>query len=177
VVIATDFGHGAIARSTVNELTRSAPFLAVNAQTNSANIGFNLVSKYPRADYVCIDAPEARLATGDKFGELTDIISTDLPRLVDCDSIIITDGKRGCVAFQDGRPPKNIPAFAKSVVDTVGAGDAFLAVTAPLVCAGASINQAGFVGNVVGALKVEIVGHRKSVEKVPVVKAVTAILK
>jgi rfaE bifunctional protein nucleotidyltransferase chain/domain len=177
VVIATDFGHGAIARSTVNELTRSAPFLAVNAQTNSANIGFNLVNKYPRADYVCIDAPEARLATGDKFGELADIISEDLRRQVDCGRIIITDGKRGCVAFQDGRPPKNIPAFAKSVVDTVGAGDAFLAVTAPLVRAGASMNQAGFVGNMVGALKVEIVGHRKSVEKVPLVKALTAILK
>ena len=51
------------------------------------------------------------------------------------------------------------------------------AKTAPLVRAGASMNQAGFVGNVVGALKVEIVGHRKSVEKVPLVKAVTAILK
>lgn len=177
VVIVTDFGHGAIARSTVNELTRSAPFLAVNAQTNSANIGFNLISKYPRADFVCIDAPEARLATGEKFSELTSVISEDLPRQVDCDKIIITDGKRGCVAYQEGRPPKIIPAFAKSVVDTVGAGDAFLAVTAPLVRAGASMNQAGFVGNVVGALKVEIVGHRKSVEKVPLVKAITAILK
>jgi len=177
VVIANDFGHGAIARSTVNELTRSSPFLAINAQTNSANIGFNLIGKYPRADFVCIDAPEARLATADKFGELTDIIADDMPRLVHSDNIIITDGKRGCVAYQPGRPPKKIPAFAKSVVDTVGAGDAFLAVTAPLVRAGASMNQAGFVGNVVGALKVEIVGHRKSVEKVPLVKAVTAILK
>ena len=33
--------------------------------------------------------------------------------------------------------------------------------------AGGSMNQVGFIGNVVGALKVEIVGHRNSVEKVP----------
>ncbi len=39
------------------------------------------------------------------------------------------------------------------------------------------MNQAGFIGNVVGALKVEIVGHRQSIEKVPLIKGVTAILK
>ncbi len=48
-----------------------------------------------------------------------------------------------------------IPAFAGNVVDTVGAGDAFLSITAPLVAAGAPAHQVGFVGNVVGALKVE----------------------
>jgi sugar/nucleoside kinase (ribokinase family) len=63
------------------------------------------------------------------------------------------------------------------VVDTVGAGDAFLAVTSPLVAGGARMELVGVIGNAVGAMKVGIVGHRRSVEKTPVVKFLTALLK
>jgi hypothetical protein len=34
-----------------------------------------------------------------------------------------------------------------------------------------------FVGNVAGALKVEIIGHRQSVEKSALIKGVTGLLK
>src|SRR3954465_1883502 len=61
VVIATDFGHGMIAASTIDTLIANSRFLAVNAQSNSGNHGYNLITRYPRADYICIDAPEARL--------------------------------------------------------------------------------------------------------------------
>ena len=70
-----------------------------------------------------------------------------------------------------------VPAFTKTVVDTVGAGDAFLTITAPLVAAGGDIKDVAFVGNAAGAIKVGIVGHRNSVEKVPLVKFITALLK
>jgi sugar/nucleoside kinase (ribokinase family) len=59
----------------------------------------------------------------------------------------------------------------------VGAGDAFLSVTAPLVAAGGSLDRVGFIGNIVGALKVEIVGHRRSVDKAAVVKSLTGLLR
>jgi len=96
---------------------------------------------------------------------------------IGCSKIIVTQGKHGCVTFERGGVVHTIPAFAKNVIDTVGAGDAFLAVTAPLVAAGAAMHQVGFIGNVVGALKVEIVGHRRSIEKPALVKAITGLLK
>ena len=37
---------------------RNSRFLAVNTQSNSANLGYNLITKYPLADYVCVDAPK-----------------------------------------------------------------------------------------------------------------------
>ena len=40
-----------------------------------------------------------------------------------------------------------------------------------------SLHEIGLIGNVVGAIKVGIVGHRRSVEKVDLVKAITALLK
>lgn len=177
VVIAADFGHGLIASSSIKALTSKARFLAVNTQSNSANLGFNLITKYERADYVCIDAPEARLAVSDRLSNVGDIARRLAEHHIDCSKIIVTQGKHGCVTFERDGIVHTIPAFAKNIVDTVGAGDAFLAVTAPLVAAGGRMSQVGFIGNVVGALKVEIVGHRRSIEKASLIKGITALLK
>lgn len=177
VVIATDFGHGLIAASSIEALSSNSRFLAVNTQSNSANLGYNLITKYPRADYICIDAPEARLAVSDRLSNVGDIARRLSEKHVNCSKIIVTQGKHGCVTFEDDGIVHTIPAFAKNIVDTVGAGDAFLAVTAPLVAAGAPMSRIGFIGNVVGALKVEIVGHRRSVEKASLIKGLTGLLK
>jgi bifunctional ADP-heptose synthase (sugar kinase/adenylyltransferase) len=176
-ILVNDFGHGLIARDTVETLSGLDSFIAVNAQTNSANRGYNLVTKYPRADYICIDAPEARLAVGDRFSDLETIASEPLPARVDCGKIILTHGRHGCTTLERGAGSRSIPALTQTVVDTMGAGDAFFAVTALLAKAGGSASDLGLIGNMVGALKVGIVGHRTSVDKVSVVKALTSALK
>jgi rfaE bifunctional protein nucleotidyltransferase chain/domain len=177
VVIATDFGHGMIASSTIDALIANSKFLAVNAQSNGGNFGYNLVTRYSKADYICIDAPEARLATADKFSDIAAVIEQKLHGRVACDNIIVTHGSFGCYPFSVKTGVARVPAFTKTVVDTVGAGDAFLTITAPLVAAGGNIQDVAFVGNAAGAIKVGIVGHRNSVEKVPLVKFITALLK
>jgi rfaE bifunctional protein nucleotidyltransferase chain/domain len=177
LVVVTDFGHGFIGPSTVKALTDNSRFLAVNAQSNSANTGFNLITKYPRADYISIDAPEARLAAADKHGDLAAVAAETLPARIACDRMILTHGSNGCVSWDRANGTVRIPAFTKTVVDTVGAGDAFFAVTAPLAAAGGAMDHVGFVGNAAGAIKVGIVGHRQSVEKAALVKYITALLK
>jgi rfaE bifunctional protein nucleotidyltransferase chain/domain len=177
VAIATDFGHGLLGASSISLLSGKARFLAVNTQSNSANMGYNLITKYPRADYVCIDAPEARLAVSDRLSNLGDVAHRILADRIACPKMIVTHGKHGCVTCEPGQPIHTIPAVARQVVDTVGAGDAFLSVTAPLVAAGGALDRIGFIGNVVGALKVEIVGHRRSIDKPSLVKSLNALLR
>jgi rfaE bifunctional protein kinase chain/domain len=177
LVLVTDFGHGLITPAAIELLTSRARFLAVNAQSNSANHGYNLISRYSRADYICIDAPEARLATGDKHGDIASIVSDKLPALVDCKNIIVTHGRHGCIAFNPQQGLTRIPALTSSVVDTIGAGDAFLAVTSPLVAAGGSMDQVAFLGNAAGAIKVGILGHRTAVERAPLLRFVASLLK
>lgn len=177
LVIAADFGHGMITGRIVEILANQARFLAINTQSNSANMGYNLIHKYPRADYVCIDMPEARLAVGDRVMPGGDIVSLRLPMKIDCEKFIVTHGKHGCIAYEKGSVAYTLPALTQSVVDTMGAGDAFLAITSPLVAAGAPLSLAGFIGNIAGALKVGIVGHQKSVEKSAVLKSLSALLK
>ena len=177
LVIVADFGHGMLGPSTVDALGEHSRFLAVNAQTNSANRGFNLITKYSKADYVCIDLPEARLAVADKFVDPEHLVSDLMPKSIDCPLISVTRGRDGCVTWSRKEGTHQIPAFTRQVIDTMGAGDAFFVVSAPLAAVGAGVREIGFVGNVAGAIKVGIVGHRKSVERSALIKAVTGMLK
>jgi hypothetical protein len=74
LVIVTDFGHGTMTPELIARISREARYLAVNAQTNSTNFGFNLITKYPRADFVVLDELEARLAAHDKDSPIEDVI-------------------------------------------------------------------------------------------------------
>lgn len=158
LVIVTDFGHGAVTPELIKRLTKEARFLAVNAQTSSSNYGFNLITKYPRADFVVIDELESRLAAHDRDSDIEDVILK-----LGFRKIIVTMGANGAIGF-DGAFER-AAAGTRTVLDTMGAGDAFLCVTAPYACAGASMKDLIRIGNAAGAIKVQIVGHRDSVTK------------
>lgn len=177
LVVVNDFGHGMITPAAVAELTASARFLAINVQTNGGNFGFHLVNRYPRADYICLDLLEARLAARDRFGSVDAVVKQLLSSEIDCSKIIVTQGQLGSVGYERGGPGTWVPAFANKVVDTVGAGDAFFAVTSPLVSAGGALQHVAFLGNIAGSIKVGIVGHRQSVDRVTLKKAVVSLLK
>lgn len=176
VVIVNDFGHGMIDGSLIDILCAKAKFLAVNAQTNSANRGFNLITKYPRADFVCIDEPEARLAVADRYSPIEQICDK-LKKRMDCRNFIITHGKLGCVVYSGDDDIQRIPALIDEAIDTIGAGDAFFSVAAPLIGGGCNPFIAGFIGNAVGAMKVRIVGHRHQITRPEIVKYITSLLK
>jgi len=177
LTIVTDFGHGLLANKIIEKLCLESPFLAINAQSNSANLGFNLITKYSKADYICLDQPEARLAVGDNDSNLEEIVGEKLPSQVECRRIIVTAGNLGCYTYDNESGLSHAPALTNSIVDTVGAGDAFFVISALFVKAGASIKEASFVGNAAGALKVGIVGHRQSILKVQFLKFITTLLK
>ncbi len=159
LVIITDFGHGTLTPTLIARISKQARFLAVNAQTNATNFGFNLITKYPRADLVVIDEMEARLAAHDRDSPIEDIILALGYR-----NIIITMGINGAIGF-DGVFERS-KAVATAVTDTMGAGDAFLSITAPFAASGMAMKDLLKIGNAAGAAKVKIVGHRESVDKV-----------
>lgn len=175
VVVVLDFGHG-LFRSDERSTVELARFLAVNAQTNTGNFGFNPVTNYICADYVCVDEPEARLATGMQTESLPNVMDR-LHDHVLCTNMVVTNGRKGCWSRVSDATASHIPAFASNGIDTMGAGDAFLAVTAPLIAAGLDLEAAAMVGNVAGAIKVGIIGHRRHVGRDELVQSVEALLK
>lgn len=176
LVLVSDFGNGFIGKEIVETLCENSRFLSVNAQTNSANTGFNLITKYPRADYICIDEPEIRLALSDKYGSLKEMI-LQLAEQMNCQRVTVTRGHNGSLGYQLQGGFYEVPVLSKEVVDRIGAGDAYLAVTSACVAAGYPMDMIGFVGNAVGALAVRIVCNRESVEPIPLYKFITALLK
>jgi bifunctional ADP-heptose synthase (sugar kinase/adenylyltransferase) len=176
LVLVADYGHGMIGPRLVTALCEKAQFLAVNAQTNSANMSFNPITKYPRADYVCIDEPEIRLAFHDRRSTVPELASKGMA-VLSAQALVVTRGHLGSLALAGNGEVWDIPVFSRDIVDRVGAGDAYLSVTAPCVAAGVPIDMVGFIGNAVGALAVQIVGNRSPVEPVPLYKFITALLK
>lgn len=177
VAIVLDFGHGLLGESE-RDLLAESRFLAVTAQTNAGNYGFNPIGKYRHADYVCVDEPEARLAACDQDGPLDDVMFR-IARYAKARAMTVTRGRYGSVSRSalGGGGKMAVPAFVESGFDTMGAGDAFIATAAPLVAAGLDVEMAAFAGNVAGGLKTSILGHRRHVGRDDLVKNIEWLLK
>ncbi len=175
LVIVSDFGHGLISPKIVKLICAKAKFLAVNTQLNSANTGFNLITKYPRADYICIDEPEIRMAMQDRFSDLRRIMPL-LDKKVNSKLIAVTKGHEGAIFYEKKKNFVSVPVFSKEIVDRTGAGDACLSVTALAAASGMPIELTGFICNAVGALAVLIVGNKNSIEPIALYKFIVTLL-
>ena len=71
------------------------------------------------------------LAIRDKNVPIRETVGKRLPALIDCPRIIVTNGKFGSVGFERGAGLVEAPALTSTIVDNVGAGDAFFALSAP----------------------------------------------
>jgi bifunctional ADP-heptose synthase (sugar kinase/adenylyltransferase) len=176
LVIAADFGHGAISDRMVLILSEKALFLAVNTQANAGNRGFHTISRYPRADYVCLAEHEIRLDKRKMTGNLEPMMD-ELAEKLSCRTIMVTRGRSGSLARGRNDTFVASPSLAVEVVDRVGAGDAFFSVTALAAAQGLEEELIGFIGNVVGGLAVGAVGNQKPIDKLTVKKYVTSLLK
>ena len=90
---------------------------------------------------------------------------------------MVTRGKHGSIAVNSNGEINRTPVFSTKVIDTVGAGDAFFAYTAPCIAKGIPLDLVSFIGNAAGALAVQIVCNKKPVEKYEVLEFIHALLK
>jgi bifunctional ADP-heptose synthase (sugar kinase/adenylyltransferase) len=174
-VLVADFGHGFISPGIQAFLQQTGKFLAVNAQTNSNNYGFNYITKYRDIDYISIDEKELRLPFGDNYGKIEDLIKK-MNEITGCGNITITLGQQGSLFFSSGNFYSS-PAFARSVKDSVGAGDALLSITSLLTFKQIPPELIPFIGNCMGTLAVEIIGNEHPVYKKDLTKFIKHFLK
>jgi rfaE bifunctional protein nucleotidyltransferase chain/domain len=165
VVILIDYGHNFINKKIYDVLVNKAKFLAINCQTNSANLGFNLISKYKRSDYVCIDEPELRLAVSNNVDEVEQVLKNNLIKKIKCKNITITRGKYGSCSFMNSKILHTPALISDKVIDTIGAGDVFLGITALLNSRKNNQLCTNLIGNIAAALKVDILGHSRTINQ------------
>jgi len=176
VVVVLDFGHGMLSQEARHILCNQAPFLALNVQANAGNLGYNTLSSYERADYISVAENEIRLEARERRGDLRKMI-LGVSEKLKCGRISITRGKHGSLSYKAGEGFVEVPAFASQVVDRIGAGDAFLSLTALCVVQDAPMEVVCFIGNAVGAQAVATVGHRQSVDRLPLFRHIESLLK
>ena len=176
-VFVCDFGHGLIDAEAIELLRDKARYLALNCQTNSSNMGLNVITKYTRADAFSLDQKELKLA----FPSLADDEEGALRALsahLGCGGWLTrgSAGAWGIERREEGCQLYETPAYTLRVKDTVGAGDAFYAVASISAAAGAPNEAALFLGNIAGALGANIVGNKEPVEKVNALKFASTLL-
>jgi len=176
LVVVNDFGHGLLTKNIIKLICEESNYLALNVQTNSANLGFNLVTKYPRANFVCIDDLELRLATHDRVSDLK-ILEKEISELLNCENIIATKGSFGSIGYSKDKGFHESPAFAYKIVDAIGAGDAFFSYVSPCLAGGFDLDLTSFIGNAVGSLATQIICNREPVRYADLMKFIIRLLK
>lgn len=176
LVLVSDFGHGFVTEKIFNTIEKNAKILAINTQTNAANAGYNLITKYHNPNYVCLDEPEIRLAAQKKHSDIEGI-AQNIRESINAHYLIVTMGKKGSLGVNREGKVNRTPVFSTQVVDTIGAGDAFFAFTAPCFARGLPLDLVSFFGNTVGALAVQIVCNKRAIEKDELLEFINALVK
>lgn len=163
LVVVADFGHGFLNKEIKQKLRESSKFLAVNAQSNSSNMGYNYITHYERPDFITMSEEELRLPLFMRFEDLDEVINEGRNNLK-LNNFIVTLGKKGSVyAFKD--KIFKAPVFISSVKDTVGAGDALFAITSLFAYSKAEPELIPFIGNCAGGIAANIMGNKESITK------------
>ena len=175
LVLIADYGHGLISSNIVQYVCEHAPYLAINTQINASNRGFHTISKYPRADFVCIHEGELRHDHRNITKPVEELM-INLYEKMQCQEIIITQGKNGLIGYSQEEGVMHCPAFAHKVVDRVGAGDTVLSMTSLSLSTGMPRDISLILGNLAGAQSVSMVCNEGALNRNLMLKSLKSII-
>jgi len=175
LVVVGDFGHGFIDGPIRKKLEEKSKFLALNAQSNSSNLGYNYFNLYKRMDFISMNEHELRLPLLRRFEKLDEVIKETYAKFKP-DNILLTRGKEGSIFVNQGNNFE-APALITNVKDTVGAGDAVFAIASLLVNSKIDNELIPFISNCVGGIAVNFIGNKEFVTKDKLLNFVKALYK
>jgi D-glycero-beta-D-manno-heptose-7-phosphate kinase len=153
-VLVSDYGYGAAAPEILN---------AVRQKGGLNGIPITLDSRFRMLDYVGVTAatpnePEVeeclRLRIGQDWSKLV-AAGEQIMNRMKLESLLITRGRDGMVAFARRHKPVDIPIFGSDeVADVTGAGDTVIATFTAALATGASAEEAAQLANYAGGIVV-----------------------
>jgi D-glycero-beta-D-manno-heptose-7-phosphate kinase len=153
-LLVSDYGYGAATPAIVNTLREKGKV---------ASVPIILDSRYRMLQYSGVTAatpnePEVEEALGLRIGESWDKLlaaGNDVMARMKLQSLVITRGRDGMVAFDHKHRPVDIPIFGSDqVADVTGAGDTVIAAFTAALAAGATTEEAAQVANYAGGIVV-----------------------
>lgn len=153
-LLVSDYGYGAATPEILN---------STRGKTHSASVPVVLDSRHRMLEFSGITAatpnePEVEEALGKQVGQdwgsLCSAGAETLNRMK-LESLVITRGRDGMVAFSGKHKPVDIPIFGSDqVTDVTGAGDTVIATFTAALAAGASAEEAAHLANYAGGIVV-----------------------
>ncbi len=153
-VLVSDYGYGAATPAIVTALREKGKL---------GPVPIILDSRYRMLQYSGITAttpnePEAEEALGIRIGQDWDKViaaGEQIMRRMKLQSLVITRGRDGMVAFDAKHKPMDIPIFGSDqVADVTGAGDTVIAAFTAALAAGATTEEAAHLANYAGGIVV-----------------------
>jgi len=153
-LLVSDYGYGAATPAIVSTLQQKGKL---------GSLPIILDSRYRMLQYAGVTAatpnePEVEEALGLRIGEDWNKLLAAGEQVMErmrLQSLVITRGRDGMVAFDRKHKPMDIPIFGSDqVVDVTGAGDTVIAAFTAALAAGASTEEAAQVANYAGGLVV-----------------------
>lgn len=176
LVIVVDYGHGLITEKIAKILGKKSKYLCVNAQVNSANIGYHSLRKYSNANNITINGLELRHETKDRFSDIY-YLADKLKKEIKAKTMIVTQGKNGAFLLDEKNNIFKCPAFATKVVDKVGSGDAMFAISSVLLNKKIDKNFVLLASSLAAGLSVETIGNSLKIDSLNLMKSIEHIFK
>jgi rfaE bifunctional protein kinase chain/domain len=153
-LLVSDYGYGSATPAIWN---------AIRAKARLQTIPITLDSRFRMLEYSGVSAatpnePEVEASLGMRIGQDWSKVvfaGQHLMSRMKLQSLLITRGRDGMVAFSDGHKPVDIPIFGTDeVADVTGAGDTVIATYTASLAAGASSEEAAQLANYAGGIVV-----------------------
>jgi len=153
-LLVSDYGYGSASPMLVNVLRERGKRRAVPLIVDSR---YRLL-EYSGATAATPNEPEVEAALGMQIGQDWERVVDAGKRLIErmnLQSLLITRGRDGMVAFDQRHAPVDIPIFGSDqVADVTGAGDTVIAAFSAALAAGATTEEAAQLANYAGGIVV-----------------------
>src|SRR5579862_3439248 len=153
-LLVSDYGYGSATPALVNALRERGRRRAVPLILDSR---YRLL-EYTGATAATPNEPEVESALGVRIGEdWRKVVSAgqQVMERMKLQSLLITRGRDGMVAFDQNHAPVDIPIFGSDqIADVTGAGDTVIAAFSAALAAGASTEEAAQLANYAGGIVV-----------------------
>jgi rfaE bifunctional protein kinase chain/domain len=155
-LIVCDYGYGSATPAIVNALRQAG-------RRRSVQVPLILDSRYRLLEYSGVTAatpnePEVEAALDARIGENWERLTAcgrQVMERMSLQSLLITRGRDGMVAFEQGREAVDIPIFGSDeIADVTGAGDTVIASFSAALAAGATTEEAAQLANYAGGIVV-----------------------
>ena len=125
---------------------------------------------------IIINSSELRYEFKDRFTKIEDLM-TSLKKKLNANTVVVTRGSDGAIVLNRKGKFIYCPAFAKSTIDKVGAGDALLTIYSLCEFVGMNDELSIFISSICAANQTRVLNNESFLQKDKILKTISHILK